>query len=147
MSSRPTRYYGLDALRALLLLLGIIFHLAIPYTGIGGSGNFSSLDTSRALRVLSVVLHYFRMPAFFLLSGFFSASIWHRKGRREFLLNRLKRIGLVWMGALVVLWPLVKVISVYNHFASQGSNPLPQAWKAIVTHQVKPEWLHHPQLH
>lgn len=38
-SHRP-RYYGLDALRACMILLGIFFHVLLPYTGLPMHGYY-----------------------------------------------------------------------------------------------------------
>lgn len=39
-------------------------------------------------------IHGFRMPVFFLLSGFFTAMLWERRGLRQLALHRGKRIAL-----------------------------------------------------
>ena len=39
-------------------------------------------------------IHGFRMPVFFLLSGFFTAMLWERRGLRQLALHRAKRIAL-----------------------------------------------------
>jgi glucan biosynthesis protein C len=140
------RYYGFDALRASMLLLGILFHLAIPYTGVILPGYYVTDARSRLLQVV-LVLHYFRMPVFFVLSGFFSALVWERGGTRKFLYNRLKRIGLVWLVSLAILSPFMVVVSTYTHFASRGGNALKLAWAAITSLQIDPNWLQLAPLH
>ena len=142
----PGRYYGLDALRSSMLLLGVVFHLSMPYTGIILPGYYVTDERSRLLQMVLIV-HYFRMPVFFLLSGFFSALLWQRGGSAKFLRVRSKRIGLVWLASLIVLSPVMAAISVYNHFASQGGNALTLAWGAIAALQIDRSWLPDPPLH
>ena len=104
MGPAPGRYYGLDALRASMLFLGVVFHLSMPYTGAILPGYCVTGERSRILQLV-LILHYFRMPVFFLLSGFFSALLWQRGGAAQFLRVRSKRIGLVWLVSLVILSP------------------------------------------
>ncbi len=49
-------------------------------------------------------IHGFRMPVFFLLSGFFTAMLWQRRGRKELVNHRLKRVGLpLLIGAFTIV--------------------------------------------
>ncbi len=76
------RYHALDAARGLLMLLGVYFHIIV----------FHYAESPLGLFAMS--MHYFRMHAFFLISGFFSALVLNRKGHYEMLNNRFKRIFL-----------------------------------------------------
>lgn len=50
------------------------------------------------------VIHGFRMPVFFLLSGFFTAMLWRRRGRRDLVNHRLRRVGLpLLIGAFTIV--------------------------------------------
>lgn len=142
----PGRYYGLDALRASMLSLGVVFHLSMPYTGIVLPGYYVTAERSRLLQMV-LILHYFRMPVFFLLSGFFSALLWQRGGPAKFLWVRSRRIGFVWLASIIILSPVMAVISVYNHFASQCGNALVMTWRAIASLQIDRNWLPEPPLH
>ena len=49
-------------------------------------------------------IHGFRMPVFFLLSGFFTAMLWQRRGVRSLAEHRLKRIGIpLALGAVTII--------------------------------------------
>jgi hypothetical protein len=50
-------------------------------------------------------VHGFRMPLFFLLSGFFTAMLWRRRGLGSLLKQRLMRIALPLALGLVILIP------------------------------------------
>ncbi len=52
-------------------------------------------------------VHGFRMPVFFLLSGFFTAMLWRRRGLRNLLGHRLRRVALPLAIGLVTLIPAV----------------------------------------
>ncbi|MEM9465196.1 MAG: acyltransferase family protein [Actinomycetota bacterium] len=84
------RRYDLDALRGVAMLLGIVLHAAIPFVPYWEEG-----DTGGSfLFALFEYIHLWRMPLFFLLSGFFTAMLWHRRGLRALLDHRARRIGL-----------------------------------------------------
>jgi len=80
----PQRLHHLDAARAVLLLLGIPFHVGTTATMILSPG----LPAWMANPVLGVGLsfiHSFRMSAFFILAGYFSGMASARRGRMPWL--------------------------------------------------------------
>ena len=81
---KTDRIHSLDALRGYLMLLGVYFHIAA----------FHYVNDGGFIAFFVGLVHYFRMPAFFLISGFFGALLYYRKGSRKMFLNRVKRIGL-----------------------------------------------------
>ena len=52
-------------------------------------------------------VHGFRMPVFFLLSGFFTALLWRRRGLRSLIDHRLRRVALPLVIGMVTLVPAV----------------------------------------
>ena len=61
-------------------------------------------EVSGIYTLMFFVIHGFRMPVFFLLSGFFTALLWQRRGLRQLAIQRLKRIGLpLAIGAFTVI--------------------------------------------
>ena len=90
------RYHSLDAVRATMMLLGLVLHSAAAYIHAPQPEAWPFHDPPGrvAFAILLVFIHLFRMPAFFLVAGFFGALLYHRDGRAGFLKNRLRRIGL-----------------------------------------------------
>ena len=101
--STATRYYNLDALRGFAMLLGISLHAAIPFIP------YSEPDDSGSglLILFFLFVHGFRMPLFFLLSGFFTTMLWRRRGLRFLIEHRLRRIGLPLLIGLFTVLPAV----------------------------------------
>ena len=85
----PQRIHALDAWRATLLLLGVVLHSVSELLSEMPEGTLKVIY----LR-LNDFIHTFRMPAFFVLSGYFSAMLLETRGAKAFLWNRCQRIVL-----------------------------------------------------
>lgn len=92
IAAPDTRQVFWDVARAALILLGIPFHTALAYR-LHGYG-VTVLDKSQALTLLSMAIHTFRMPAFFVIAGFFSGMILSRRDPRVWMKTRLARLGI-----------------------------------------------------
>ena len=73
---KVNRLHSLDAMRGILMLLGVYFHLAFNYRTSEKNGHIF-------FDWLIGQTHYFRMPAFFILAGFFGALLFYRRGANE----------------------------------------------------------------
>ncbi|MBL1218625.1 MAG: hypothetical protein D8M59_14165 [Planctomycetes bacterium] len=111
------RRHDLDALRAFAMLLGIVLHAALSFI----DGPWVVQDQSQApvLGVIVSAIHGFRMPIFFLLSGFFTTMLWHKRGLVGLLSHRAKRIALPLGLAYIMIAPLMLPIWIWAE-ASQG---------------------------
>ena len=103
------RYYAFDSLRAFMMLLGLVLHTALGYT----TGSPSDMElpyrdaqTSRFFDGLVSFIHVFRMPTFFVMSGFFAALLYTRRGAKPFLRHRINRLGV----PLIVGWPVLALM-------------------------------------
>ncbi|MEM7410207.1 MAG: acyltransferase family protein [Myxococcota bacterium] len=114
----PQRYPAFDALRASAMELGLVLHAAVPYTQ-GCPSSWAVCDPSRSglFDLANTLIHAVRMPAFFLMSGFFAALLWDRVGTRAFLRHRVKRIVVPFVVACLVLVPLTRAIWIWGAFA------------------------------
>ena len=73
----PGRRSDLDALRAFAMLLGIVLHGAISFVpGAGLIWGVQDSESSTAFTILMELIHGWRMPLFFLVSGFFTMMLW-----------------------------------------------------------------------
>ncbi len=79
------------------MLLGIALHAALPYFSRTAGFEFiwpADDDQSILLAIVFDFIHTWRMPAFFLLAGFFAHLALDRRTTSTFILDRLKRIAL-----------------------------------------------------
>ncbi|MDL4916246.1 MAG: acyltransferase family protein, partial [Enterobacterales bacterium endosymbiont of Blomia tropicalis] len=86
------RNIGLDFLRALLILEGVLYHAARSLPGGNSWYYISGKNESIVFTSFIEFIHTFRMEAFFFLSGMFSAMVFLRKGNAFFIQNRKKRV-------------------------------------------------------
>lgn len=112
------RRHDLDSLRAIAMLLGIVIHAILSFVPIP----WPVQDTHQheAYGLLFSYLHGFRMPLFFLLSGFFTAMLWRKRGLRSLLWHRFKRIFLPMIVAMITVLPVMYGIIAVSIFT--GSN-------------------------
>jgi peptidoglycan/LPS O-acetylase OafA/YrhL len=107
-TSRPTRISYLDNLRVFLTLLVVAHHSAAPYSNLDVWPKWRQTAPSSAagpLDLLLLVNQTFFMGFFFLLSGYFAPGAIDRRGPRKFAVERLKRLGIPFLGFIVLLRP------------------------------------------
>ena len=108
-SLTPARFHDLDALRAFAMLLGIVLHTGLflmPVDLWPVQDKWSSFhDLERnPYAFLFGAIHGFRMPLFYLISGFFTAMLWQSRGLSGLARHRLKRIGLpLLLGTITII--------------------------------------------
>ncbi len=98
------RLHGLDAVRGLALLLGLVVHASMAF--MPGAKAFwiaHDPDPSAWIGLGFYIPHMFRMVLFFLLAGFFGRLACERLGTGGFIRDRGRRVTLV----LLAGWPLV----------------------------------------
>ena len=112
-----TRYHGLDFMRAGMMLMGILLHagvmyMPLPYGHDSAAIIADPLDPYRDISGYSGVvqrivmtIHFFRMPAFMLLAGFFGALVFQKRGPATFLKNRFLRIVIPMVVFWFLIWP------------------------------------------
>lgn len=103
------RRHDLDALRAFAMLLGIALH---------GSMSFFTIpwlvqDTrqNELFGLFFVAVHGFRMPLFFLVSGFFTAMLWRKRGPLALLKQRAVRILVPCLVGLLTVVPAIVLVA------------------------------------
>ena len=104
--SSSVRHHDLDALRAFAMLLGIVIHGVLSFVG---TPIWSAQDVNQNPQYLVILdfIHGFRMPLFFLVSGFFTAMMWQKKGSLSLFAHRTKRILIPLILGMVVFAPLL----------------------------------------
>lgn len=115
------RNYSLDFLRGFMMLLGIWFHglrlsPRIEYLSDAHNGTF--------FNVTGDIIHTFRMPLFFCLSGYLSVILFKKLGTIGFLKNRVKRILVPFVVSYLTIGVLCKYLEKSISFRNNGLSPL-----------------------
>jgi glucan biosynthesis protein C len=128
-SSRLQRYHSLDALRAAMMLLGLVLHSGASYIRgpITWMWPYQDSQTSLFFNLLLAFIHLFRMPVFFVMAGFFAALLYHREGPAGFARNRAKRVLL----PLLIFWPIVMPLTVVGFVFAAKQVGGPSAWDLV----------------
>ena len=91
-----SRLYNLDFLRAFAMLLGLAVHAPLIFynpTILPEFGIYKTTTAEEWIWIMLIFITNWRMPLFFLLSGFFSVMILKKRGVQKFLSDRTIRIG------------------------------------------------------
>lgn len=121
MKPNTDRLHGLDFLRALMMSLGIVLHSAQMYLTMPLVDYYWDSARSPSMDALLIFINTFRMPVFYLLSGFFAALLLHRKGTTAMFENRYKRIVipfLLFLPVLALSMSLLRVVA--QHVMATG---------------------------
>ena len=127
-----TRLFFVDHLRAALVILVILHHLAVIYAA---NTSFYYLEPAYkdALGVVLLVVFqllnqaYF-MGFFFLISGYFTPGAFDRKGPAGFVRDRLLRLGIPLVVYELVLGPIASIGRYYKP-ADLGGSTTPLSWQ------------------
>ena len=100
----------MDQLRAILMLIGIPYHVGLVYAA---HAVWIVESSEKSLPVTWVIQfsHTFRMPVFFLIAGFFSALMIPRRGLGLWLAGRAWRIGIPLLTSLILVSALMVLAS------------------------------------
>lgn len=111
--AKSERYSSFDALRASMMLLGVVIHSATAYCTLPDVWWLKDPATSRWMDALVLWIHLFRLPIFFVMAGFFAAMLIEKRGWQGFIENRTARLFLPLLLGMFTLYPLLRCVSVY----------------------------------
>jgi peptidoglycan/LPS O-acetylase OafA/YrhL len=112
-TGKTSRLYFIDHLRAALVILVVLHHVAMVY---GASSPFYYVEppfedplTFQLFLVFALFNQAWFMGAFFLLAGYFTPGSFERKGSGSFLKDRLLRLGIPIIIWIFVLSPISQI--------------------------------------
>ena len=135
----PSRYHGLDGLRAFAMLLGIVLHATLPYFARIVGIEFmwpADDDQSLAMFVLFDFIHLWRMPVFFLLAGFFAHLVLDRRSTLAFMHDRLLRIAVplvLFTGVMALILPALWTYGWTGTFVVDAGVLDPRKWPYLAS--------------
>lgn len=122
---KTERIHSLDSLRAIMMLLGLVLHSALTYNVINHGEDWSLKDPNATHLItdfLVFIIHFFRMPIFFLVAGFFGSMLFYERSPIKMLKNRVSRIAYPFIVFLFILSPIIIYVFSYTESVFSGSN-------------------------
>ena len=127
MQPTKERIYAFDTLRTIMVLLGIMLHAAAIYCAKDNSQPDSLTDTlnhSQFFDLLVDLIHTFRMPVFFVISGFFTAMLAVENGYKKMIHNRLNRLVYPFIAGVLIMIPIsIYFINLYQNSIQHPTSP------------------------
>jgi glucan biosynthesis protein C len=133
-----SRLFFVDNLKVALIILVVLFHFAVIYTGNTPFYYFEPAYPHDMLAFLVLLIFQlfnqaFFMGLFFLISGYFTPGSFDRKGAKSYLKDRLLRLGIPTLLFMFILGPM--------------TFPALYVMPEKLTHIPTPlTWQHYPQL-
>lgn len=103
-----------DTLRAFAMLLGIPYHTAMAYRP-NDTWIVRADEGAAVLAALAEFIHLFRMPAFFVIAGYFAAMLLARREPGAWLKGRTVRLGIPFVTTIVTLVPLMNLACEFSN--------------------------------
>ena len=125
------RYHYMDSARAIFMILGVFYHTALIYST-SEVWLVKGEELNAFFDYLSYVMHLFRMQGFYIVAGFFAAMLIEKKGAKNFLHERLIRLGI----------PMLTIGFTLNYFMNEWSTASPvltTGW----TYFLNGDWVGH----
>jgi surface polysaccharide O-acyltransferase-like enzyme len=110
---KKEKIYYIDNLRILLTALVVLHHCFVTYGAPGGWYYSEKTTTTGALIPMTLFVatnQSFFMGFFFFLSALFTPSSYEKKGPRQFIIDRLKRLGIPLVFYSLILSPILSYL-------------------------------------
>jgi peptidoglycan/LPS O-acetylase OafA/YrhL len=121
----------MDSARAAFMLVGVFFHAALIYTTTH-SWLVAGTESNRVFDYFAYTIHLFRMQGFYVIAGFFAALLIEKKGAKNFLRERMIRLGI----------PMVTIGFTLNYYMNEFSTAKPVLTTGL-EYILKGDWLGH----
>jgi glucan biosynthesis protein C len=111
MIIKQNREPAFDALRVYLLFLGFVFHSLLSYIDTPINELWPYKDKSHIILFdgIAVLIHSFRMPTFFLISGYFTDKMFQNQNSFIVFKKRIFRLGIPFIIAMITCIPIVNI--------------------------------------
>jgi glucan biosynthesis protein C len=125
----PTgRVHFMDSLRGVLMALGVAIHAAMAYDT-GRHWVVSDPSGHPAFGIVVTVIHLYRMPLFFLVSGYFTCLLYGKYSTSQFLRGRALRIVVPFFATLLTANTLLILVFEASHLRT-----------VTIAHWIGPLW-------
>jgi peptidoglycan/LPS O-acetylase OafA/YrhL len=117
LNSDTRRLPFLDNLRALMVVLVLIFHAGASYSSAVDFWPFHDANSNGLIDIFLFLGDVFMMSVLFFVAGYFALPSISKRGSRRFVAGKFKVLGIPWLVATVGILPILD----YIHFTTQNS--------------------------
>jgi glucans biosynthesis protein C len=117
INANENRLPFLDNLRALMVVLVLIFHAGASYCSVVDFWPFHESNTSQLIDIFMFLSDTFMMSILFFIAGYFAVPSYKDRGCARFLGNKLKVLGIPWLAITIFILPVLD----YIHYRVQFS--------------------------
>jgi Acyltransferase family. len=107
--------YFLDNLRAFIILLVVVFHVAMGYTTWNLAWWVNDMRKSGVFDLFVLATDVYMMPVMFLIAGYFAPAAMGKNGIAGFWRAKWRRIVLPWLGGALLIAPAVSYAAIFSH--------------------------------
>lgn len=109
------RMYFFDNLRACIILVVIVFHVAMGYTTWKLPWWYvNDVENSKFFDLFILGIDVFLMPIMFLIAGYFAPAVLFNNGVARFWQNKFRHIVLPWLGGVLFIAPLIAYSAIFS---------------------------------
>ena len=120
-SKTAERLYIMDDLRALIILLVVVFHVSVGFMDKVPQWWYAiSPQRSTGYTLLVIIADVFMMPVMFFIAGYFTRNSLQRRGAKQFIAGRLLRLGLPWIVCVLLIAPALAYRTALNYGYGAG---------------------------
>ena len=116
--STQVRLFFFDNLRSLMVILVLIFHSGASYGSLVSFWPFHDPNPMELIDIVMLLGDVFMMTILFFIAGYFALDAIQIKDSRNFLMGKVKRIGVPWLVITVLVLPVMD----YIHYSTQSNN-------------------------
>jgi glucan biosynthesis protein C len=114
-SAMAKRMYFFDNLKAFIILLIVVFHVAMGYTTWDLKWWYvNDIYKSNIFDLFILSTDVYIMPIMFMIAGYFAAAVLFKKDITVFWQDKCKRIVLPWIAGVVFIAPLIAYSAIYS---------------------------------
>ncbi|MEN6318069.1 MAG: acyltransferase family protein [Syntrophaceae bacterium] len=126
MKNNSVRYYYIDNLRVMVIMLVILLHLAVTYSNLGlwyyNEHHVKEFFGQIFFGLFQTFVQGFSMGLLFLVAGYFTPGALDRKGFGRFVKDRWRRLGLPSLFYLLVVTPFILWVEVPSPVWTGGAS-------------------------
>jgi hypothetical protein len=115
-----------DHLRALMVLLVLLFHAGASYGSMVAFWPYHDPNPSELIDHIMPLLDVFMMSILFFIAGYFALPSLQKRGGRRFLAAKFRRLGIPWLVVTFFLLPVLDYIHTFTQSIAEG------LWHALV---------------